>query len=270
MSDDDLTILSSLADELLHYRNSLSLPDRSKLCGFMGRLLEALFPQLSQCSPPRLGRTELLSQLFELKQDLAELLSPLASFLKYPPEETTRRFFWKLSHVHSLLKLDAEAIYKGDPAAHSIDEVILAYPGFLGLAYHRLSHELYLLDVPLIPRIIAEHSHSLTGIDIHPGAAIGRSFAIDHGTGVVIGQTTWIGNNVKIYQGVTLGALSVQKSLAGTKRHPTVEDNVVIYANATILGGDTVVGHDSIIGGNAWVTSSVPPRSKIYHASTST
>lgn len=165
--------------------------------------------------------------------------------------------------IRDLLLTDAQAALEGDPAAQSLDEVIIAYPGFRALAHFRVAHALQLKGYPLIPRIITERAHHETGIDIHPGAKIGQSCFIDHGTGVVIGETAVVGTNVKIYQGVTLGALSVSKDLANTKRHPTVEDHVVIYANSTILGGDTVIGAHSIIGGNAWVTQSVPPHSFI-------
>ena len=157
-----------------------------------------------------------------------------------------------------------EAIYRGDPAAESVEEVVLAYPGFLAISIYRIAHEFYHLDVPIFPRLLTEYAHQLTGIDIHPGARIGTPFFIDHGTGIVIGETTLIGDNVKIYQGVTLGALSVDKSLANTKRHPTIEDNVIIYAQAVILGGETIIGHDSVVGGNSWLTRSVPPFSFVY------
>jgi serine O-acetyltransferase len=153
----------------------------------------------------------------------------------------------------------------GDPAATTDFEVIRTYPGFYALAFYRLAHGLYELQIPLIPRILTEYAHSKTGIDIHPGATIGNYFFMDHGTGIVIGETCEIGERVKIYQGVTLGALSVDKSMASTKRHPTIEDGVVIYSGATILGGETVVGENSIIGGNVWLTRSTAPNTKIYH-----
>jgi len=177
-------------------------------------------------------------------------------------------FLERLPAQHARLLADAEAIYSGDPAAESLDEVILAYPGFLAIAVHRIAHELYALHVPLMPRLLAEWAHRETGIDIHPGATIGRSFAIDHGTGIVIGETSHIGERVRIYQGVTLGALAVSKGLANRKRHPTIGDDVVIYANATILGGNTVVGDGSVVGGNVWLTASVPPRSVVQFSST--
>lgn len=173
-----------------------------------------------------------------------------------------------LEAVREALLADAAALATGDPAAGGVDEVMLAYPGFLAIAVHRLSHELYRADVPLLPRLMSEWAHRETGIDIHPGAQIGHGFAIDHGTGVVIGETTHIGDGVRVYQGVTLGALAVHKRLARSKRHPTIGNDVVIYANATILGGETVVGAGSVIGGNVWLTHSVPPRSRVQFEST--
>jgi len=163
------------------------------------------------------------------------------------------------------LNTDVDAIFAGDPAAKSEFEVIRAYPGFLAICFYRIAHLLLQLRVPLLPRILTEHAHSQTGIDIHPAARIGEYCMIDHGTGVVIGETSVIGDHVKIYQGVTLGALSVDKSMASVKRHPTIEDHVIIYSNATILGGDTIVGHHSVIGGNVWLTNSVAPGSMLYH-----
>jgi len=163
----------------------------------------------------------------------------------------------EIPNIRRLARLDAIAAFNGDPAAKSGDEVIVSYPGLQAIIVYRLAHFLYECGVPVIPRIMSEHIHGRTGIDIHPGAKIGESFFIDHGTGVVIGETTIIGKNVKIYQGVTLGALSVKKSLKNTKRHPTIEDDVTIYANATILGGETVIGKGSVIGGNSWITESV-------------
>lgn len=177
-------------------------------------------------------------------------------------------FLERLPAQHALLLQDARAIHDGDPAAESLDEVIVAYPGFLAMAVHRMAHELYKLEVPLVPRLISEWAHRETGIDIHPGARIGAGFAIDHGTGIVIGETSEIGDRVRMYQGVTLGAMAVSKRLANRKRHPTIGNDVVLYANATILGGDTVVGDGSIIGGNVWLTSSVPPRSVVQFTST--
>jgi len=177
-------------------------------------------------------------------------------------------FFGSIPMLRDLLAEDVHAAYDGDPAAKSLDEIIFSYPGMLAITTYRIAHELYVQHVPLIPRIMTEYAHGATGIDIHPGAKIGRSFFIDHGTGVVIGETSEIGDRVRIYQGVTLGALSVPKdsdgtSMRGRKRHPTIEDDVTIYAGATILGGDTVIGKGSIIGGNVWLFEPVPPGTKV-------
>ena len=169
----------------------------------------------------------------------------------------------EIPEIRRQIQLDVIATFNGDPAAKSNEEVVLSYPGLEAILVYRIAHFLYKSGVPIIPRIMSEHVHGKTGIDIHPGATIGESFFIDHGTGVVVGETCIIGNNVKIYQGVTLGALSVKKNLQNKKRHPTIEDDVTIYANATILGGETVIGRGSTIGGNTWVTESVPPESVI-------
>ena len=179
-------------------------------------------------------------------------------------------FLAALPEVRRLVETDVQAAYDGDPAATSRMEVVMAYPGLYAVTIHRLAHVLYTLKVPIVPRVMSELAHSKTGIDIHPGATIGERFFIDHGTGVVIGETTIIGRNVRLYQGVTLGGLSFDKDstgalVKGLKRHPNIEDNVVIYANATILGGDTTIGHDSEIGGNVWIKESVPPYSRVYN-----
>lgn len=177
------------------------------------------------------------------------------------------KFIQTLPQIETLLATDIEAALEGDPAAKSRDEVIFSYPGLWAITVYRIAHELHKLEVPIIPRIMTEYAHSLTGIDIHPGAKIGKNFFIDHGTGVVIGETTEIGNKVRLYQGVTLGALSIPRGagaqLRHIKRHPTIEDDVIIYSNTTILGGDTVIGARSIIGGNIWITESVPPDTKV-------
>ncbi|UMB62142.1 serine acetyltransferase [Lutibacter sp. A80] len=174
-------------------------------------------------------------------------------------------FLSELPEILEDLNLDAQELVNSDPASNNIEEVYLAYPGFFAIAIYRLSHKLYKLKTPLIPRLMSEYAHSKTGTDIHPGATIGKSFFIDHATGTVIGETCLIKNHVKIYQGVTLGALQVSKDLKDVKRHPTVEDNVTIYANATILGGETIIGKNSIIGGNVWITESIPENSLVYH-----
>lgn len=181
-------------------------------------------------------------------------------------EKTAITLIKELPEIRRIITLDVQALFKGDPAAKSNEEVIVSYPGLEAIIVYRLAHFLHINGIPVIPRIMSEYVHGKTGIDIHPGATIGESFFIDHGTGIVIGETSVIGKNVKIYQGVTLGALSVEKNLSDTKRHPTVEDDVTIYANATILGGKTIIGQGSVIGGNTWITASVPPRSNITQA----
>ena len=186
------------------------------------------------------------------------------------PDEVVGAFVARIDAVRRLVETDIDAAYDGDPAATSRMEVVMSYPGVYAVTIHRLAHELYALNVPVIPRVMSELAHSKTGIDIHPGATIGERFFIDHGTGVVIGETTVIGRNVRLYQGVTLGGLSFAKDSSGAlvkglKRHPNIEDNVVIYANATILGGETTIGHDSEIGGNVWLKDSVPPFSRVYN-----
>ena len=180
-------------------------------------------------------------------------------------ERITFEFLDKIPKIRSYIETDVQAAYDGDPAAYNKDEIIYSYPGLYAILVNRLAHELFLLGVPLIPRVMTEHAHSKTGIDIHPGATIGKYFFIDHGTGIVIGETTVIGDNVKVYQGVTLGALSTRggQSLRNKKRHPTIEDNVTIYSGASILGGETVVGKNAVIGGNAFITRSIPEGAKV-------
>ncbi len=180
-------------------------------------------------------------------------------------QNTSLALIEEIPEIRRKINLDAKAAMEGDPAAKSVEEVILSYPGLEAILVHRIAHFLCENGVPIIPRIMSEYIHGKTGIDIHPGAKIGESFFIDHGTGLVIGETTIIGNNVKLYQGVTLGALSVKKEMADKKRHPTIEDRVTVYPGATILGGDTVIGADSVIGGNVWVTKSVPPNSTVRY-----
>lgn len=182
-----------------------------------------------------------------------------------PCKKVWQNYVAKLPIILERLNLDAEATVNCDPASLSIEEVYMAYPGFYAIAIYRLAHELYQIGFPLVPRLMTEYAHRQTGVDINPGAVIGNSFHIDHGTGIVIGETAIIKDHVKIYQGVTLGGLFVAKNLQKTKRHPTIEENVTIYANATILGGETVIGENSIIGGNAWLTDSVPANSTVFH-----
>ncbi|WP_291913772.1 serine O-acetyltransferase [Chitinophaga sp. CB10] len=200
-----------------------------------------------------------------LEQQLEALLQSMAHQLPAPAKQLSAQFMKQVPGMYEDLRKDADAILHGDPAATCLYEVIRAYPGFYAVAFYRIAHILHKLKVPLLPRMITEQAHSRTGIDIHPGAVIAPWFCIDHGTGVVIGETTVIGPHVKIYQGVTLGALSVDKEMAHNKRHPTIEEHTIIYAGATILGGDTIVGHHSIIGGNVWLIKSVEPFSRIYY-----
>jgi serine O-acetyltransferase len=200
-----------------------------------------------------------------LNAHLTEMLQVCLYIRAAEAPELADRFAQRIPELHRFLLEDAAAFLEFDPAATCLEEIIAMYPGFHAIAVYRMAHELFLLQVPMLPRFLAEVAHSTTGIDIHPGANIGRSFFIDHGTGVVIGATAVIGDHVKIYQGVTLGAVQVDKSLANTKRHPTIEDHCVIYANSTILGGLTTVGKYSVIGGNTWLTQSVPPYSIVLH-----
>jgi len=237
---------------------------KARVAAWLRSLLETLFPQAAEQAPATTG--EVRDALDASAAELRSLLRPLEDEID-DPAEIAAAFFRSLPEIHRQLMIDATAIERGDPAAESVDEVILAYPGFQAIAVHRIAHRLRELGVPILPRVLAEWAHERTGIDIHPGATLGHPVIIDHGTGIVIGETAVIGNNVKLYQGVTLGALSVNKSLASTKRHPTIESDVVIYANATILGGETVIGRGSVIGGNVWITSSIPPNSIVYQRS---
>jgi serine O-acetyltransferase len=240
-----------------------SCPSPEAVSNWFNELLGILFPDFSKHNFTSKREFELHIEKLKLQLDQILSRNPIKSDLD--PSDIAQLFFDRLHEVHKSLEEDVTALFEGDPAAKSRTEVIRTYPGFFATAAHRVAHLLYEYKVSLIPRIISEYAHSKTGIDIHPGASIGHSFCIDHGTGVVIGETTVIGDHVKIYQGVTLGALSVEKADAETKRHPTIGDNVVLYAGATILGGETHVGHDSVIGGNVWLTRSVPSYSKIYY-----
>jgi serine O-acetyltransferase len=237
---------------------------KARVGAWLGALLDTLFPQAAEQTYATPG--DLRDALDASATELRSLLRPLEGEID-DPARLAAAFFQVLPEIHRQLVVDATAIERGDPAAESVDEVIMAYPGFLAIAVHRVAHRFYELQVPLLPRVLSEWAHERTGIDIHPGATLGHPVVIDHGTGIVIGETAVIGNNVKLYQGVTLGALSVTKSLASTKRHPTIGNDVVIYANATILGGDTVIGEGSVIGGNTWITSSVPANSIVYQRS---
>lgn len=240
----------------------LSFPDKQTAEDFIEELFQILFiGQAQEVDEKRLGE-----QYKALKNTFAALLFEVIND-EAQVKKHTADFFGTLPVIYQRLLKDAEAILQSDPAARSIQEVMAAYPGFYATVVYRLTHQLWTQGVPFLPRFFSEYAHSKTGIDIHPGAEIGDCLAIDHGTGIVIGETTVIGNNVKLYQGVTLGALNVAKDFASTKRHPTIEDDVIIYSGATILGGETVVGKGSIIGGNVWLTYSVPANSVVYHKS---
>jgi serine O-acetyltransferase len=210
-------------------------------------------------------RSELRAEIPVVAEKLAALLREVGLPAPHTVESVTSEFVGSLVRLREMIADDVAAAFEGDPAATGYEEIAVAYPAVRALAIHRIAHELYLRGVPLIPRIMSEYAHDRTGIDIHPGARIGRHFFIDHGTGVVIGETTVIGDNVRLYQGVTLGATSLRDSsrLRGVKRHPTVEDDVTIYAGAKILGGETVIGAGSVIGGNVWITESVPPGARV-------
>lgn len=237
-------------------------PDKQIAEDFIDELFFFLFGTHERKS----GAEKLENQYDGLKSTFSALLYELLKN-EEKVKQHTLSLFDAIPQIYQDLLLDAEAILKFDPAAQSIEEVLVAYPGFYATAIYRIAHQLHIQGIKTLPRILSEYAHSKTGIDIHPGAEIGESFFIDHGTGIVVGETAIIGNNVKVYQGVTLGALNVAKSAASTKRHPTIEDNVIIYSGATILGGDTTIGHDCIIGGNVWLTYSVPPFSVVYHKS---
>jgi serine O-acetyltransferase len=240
------------------------VPSMMKAHTFANNIIDFLFPikREKECTLPQIDLN-----MAQLQIDFKDLIGPMAKILNEPINAITDKFFKEIPGIYESLLQDANTFLASDPAARSVESVILYYPGFYSISIYRISHVLYKLKIPFLPRIISEYAHSKTGIDIHPGAEIGSNFFIDHGTGVVIGETTNIGNNVKIYQGVTLGAMYVKKSMKGMKRHPTIEDNVIIYSGSTILGGDTVVGHDTIIGGNVWLTKSVPSCSVVYHES---
>ncbi|MBD2700465.1 serine acetyltransferase [Spirosoma sp. BT702] len=260
MTTDTSSFLEHLQTQRARYR--YRLPSRPDAGRFIDQLMRLLFPVTQDCK----SVSQHVEETYQALHDqLTNLICPLEKNLTESPAIITERFFERLPAIYDSLLLDAHSIADNDPASIGVEEVVAVYPGFYAIAVYRFAHELLQQGVPLLPRMLTEYAHGQTGIDIHPGATIGRSFFIDHGTGVVIGETTIIGNNVKIYQGVTLGATYVAKSMAQKKRHPTIENNVVIYANATILGGHTVVGHDSVIGGNVWLTSSVEPHSLVFH-----
>lgn len=253
-------------------------PDRDVIIDMIRKLMKIVYPGYFRDKSYKIYNME--NKLSVIIEDVMFHLNKQISLaLKYSPafadadEEKIQEesqhlsilFFQQLPKVRALLDTDLQAAYDGDPAAYTKEEIILSYPGLQAITINRLAHELYLLDIPLIPRIMTEYAHSVTGIDIHPGATIGEYFFIDHGTGIVIGETTVIGKNVKIYQGVTLGALSTRggQKLQGKKRHPTIEDNVTIYSGASVLGGESTIGKDTVIGSNAFITTSIPAGTKV-------
>ena len=242
-----------------------AVPSNEVIATWAARVICLLYPEQSSCTFSSAEMIE--AEFIKLEKELTIILDATKACRECNHEKVAQQFFKGMPELHRVLDTDINAILNGDPAAKNEFEIIRAYPGFYAISFYRLAHALVLLEVPLLPRILTEYAHSRTGIDIHPAAEIGEHFFIDHGTGIVIGETAKIGNYVKLYQGVTLGALSVDKSMAFTKRHPTVEDHVVIYSNATILGGETVIGHHSIIGGNVWITQSIPAGSMVYHQS---
>lgn len=258
--------MDSLIDKLFKaHTHCPDCPSPQTIQRFFEELVSILFPEFN--SERIREKEEILERLKELKFTFTAILDRNPQLHEGTGRELADRFFDSLERIFDWLQLDVEAMFAGDPAAKSRTEVIRSYPGFFAITAYRIAHELYRLGIKLIPRMITEFAHSRTGVDIHPGASIGRYFCIDHGTGVVIGETCVIGEHVKVYQGVTLGALSVDKADADLKRHPTIEDEVIIYSGATILGGKTLIGKGSIIGGNVWLTRSVPAGSKVYYQS---
>lgn len=239
------------------------MPSNARIADWALHVLHLLFPERQTAHFQHVG--DVRKAFEEAEEELLELLMKTKACLHCDNKQIASRFLEELPEIYDVMLTDAQAIMDGDPAARSLREVIRTYPGFTAICVYRLAHQLWKSNVPLIPRILTEHAHSKTGIDIHPGAQIGRYLYIDHGTGIVIGETCVIGDHVKLYQGVTLGALSVEKSLVNTQRHPIIEDHVIIYAGATILGGETVIGHHSVVGGNVWLTSSVDPYTTVYH-----
>lgn len=256
-------VRADLVDRLIaqrpHYRYERL--QRAHAERLLHEVLTLLFPHFA--TNPH-ARPELIAVTERIEADLTELLGAVG-IVDSDAGERIERFFEKLPRVAECLFGDAQFIADHDPAASSVDEVILAYPGFFAICAHRVAHQLSLLDVPIVPRLISEHAHERSGCDIHPEAQLGCPFFIDHGTGIVIGQTAQVGARVRLYQGVTIGARSVHKAHARVRRHPTIGDDVVIYANATVLGAETYIGAGSIIGGNVWLTQSVAPRSVVVH-----
>ena len=269
--------VETIVDTILEdYRNGRSIdrmnpfahPDKAVVIDMIGKLMRIVYPGFSRDRNYRIYNTHHnLSMLIEdvmynLVKQLTMVYQP--DMEEHQAQEKAQQvsldFFRAIPALRDVIQTDVEAFYDGDPAAYSTDEIVYCYPGIFAITVYRLAHVLYTMGVPLLPRMMTEHAHSVTGIDINPGATIGKYFFIDHGTGIVIGETTVIGDHVKVYQGVTLGALTTRggQSLRGVRRHPTIEDNVTIYAGASILGGETVIGRDCVIGSNVFITHSIP------------
>ena len=271
-------VVSELIDDLekedTYEQNAFNHPDKESIIDILSSLRKIIFPgyfrnnNIKVCTLRNNISMLIEDVMFRLKKQIALVMGGEEcndEDIINKANAVTFEFIKRLRKIRQLIATDVKAAYDGDPAAFSKDEIIYSYPGLFATLVNRIAHELYLLNVPIIPRMMTEYAHSVTGIDIHPGASIGNYFFIDHGTGIVIGETTTIGNNVKIYQGVTLGALSTRggQALKSKKRHPTIGDNVTIYSGASILGGDTYIGKNSVIGGNAFITRSVPDGAKV-------
>lgn len=253
-----------LFNHILNRQKHLELvPSNQVIANWAKHLIEFLFPE--QATQLLVSVEAMQVQYDALAAELTTILNATTACHNCNNEDKVNFFFENIPTLYALLNTDVAALLEGDPAALSEFEVIRTYPGFYAVSFYRIAHALLKLEIPLLPRILTEYAHTVTGIDIHPAAQIGEYLHIDHGTGIVIGETVVIGKHVKIYQGVTLGALSVEKQMAGTKRHPTVGDYVVIYSGATILGGETFIGNHCVIGGNVWLTHSVADYAKVYH-----
>ncbi|MBD8032412.1 MULTISPECIES: serine O-acetyltransferase EpsC [Solibacillus] len=280
---------SSIATELIEYNKkhieiekSIGFTGRDKIHEILDSFYEIFFPAIYNQGTVDETRT-LMNVNNNLRKSALDLRDIIETVLVYQnfdncdgqcrekADKVVMKLIDSFPQIRETIQTDIQAAYNGDPAATSTEEIMLSYPSVRAVFIHRIAHEIYKMNVTIVPRVMSEYAHELTGIDIHPGATIGHSFFIDHGTGVVIGETCSIGNNVKIYQGVTLGALSFPMDengnpIKGIKRHPNIEDNVVIYAGATILGGKTTIGHDTVLGSNIWMTHSVPPYSRVYNS----
>lgn len=246
-------------------RDIEAVPSNEEVAEWAIGLMNLIYPE--RVTSPDYSINEIKRLFIRQQNALVNILNATKACENSDNEQIAAQIFEQLPELYRKMNTDISAIMEGDPAAQSEFEIIRSYPGFLAIALYRIAHAILEANVPIIPRILTEYAHSITGIDIHPASSIGEYLYIDHGTGLVIGETTVIGNHVKLYQGVTLGALSVEKYMANTKRHPTIEDHVIIYSGATILGGETVIGHNCVIGGNVWLTKSVPAGSTVYHQS---